>query len=73
MNTFLIIIIIFLIFIIFQVYFYMNVYQKNDKLIKKIESFQGTLDVIDKEKYVLDDDSLSLLLDDYNELNKENI
>lgn len=51
----------------------MNVYQKNDKLIKKIESFQGTLDVIDKEKYVLDDDSLSLLLDDYNELNKENI
>jgi len=66
-----IILLIFILFIIFQIYFYSEKYKKNQKLLKKVESFENTLSNIDS-KYVLDDNSLQLLLKDYNNL-KNNI
>jgi len=72
-NLFLITVILFIIFIIYQVYFYSIIYKKNEDIIKKVESFQSTLVVIDNKKdYLLDDSSIELLLDDYNKL-KNNI
>jgi len=72
-NLFLLTIILFIIFIIYQIYFYSSIYKKNEDLIKKVESFQSTLDHIDNKKdYLLDDSSIELLLDDYNKL-KNNI
>ena len=72
-KTYLLILIIFVIFIVIQVYFYMIKYKKNDTLIKKVESFENTLVNIDNnEQYLLDDNSLEILLEDYNNL-KDNI
>ena len=70
-NLFSVIVIIFILFIIFQVYFYSNIYTKNQNLIKKIESFQSTLNNINNE-YILDDNSMEIILEDYNKL-KDNI
>ena len=72
-NLFSIIIIIFILFIIFQIYFYSNIYKKNQNLIKKIENFQSTLTNINNNNdYILDDHSMEILLEDYNKL-KDNI
>ena len=73
-NLFLIIIIIFILFVIFQIYFYLKIYNKNQILIKKMESFQSTLTGINNNdnKYILDDNSMEILLEDYNKL-KTNI
>ena len=68
MRVIAIIFIIFLIFIAVQVYYYLNIYKKNEKTIKKIESFQDSLTDIEKNKYTLDDSSLELLLEEYNNL-----
>ena len=69
-NLFSIIIILFILFIIFQIYFYSNSYKKNQNLIKKIESFQSTLTNIknNNNEYILDDNSMEILLEDYNNL-----
>ena len=72
-NIFLITVILFVIFVIYQIYFYSSVYEKNENIIKKIESFQSTLTEIDSKKdYLLDDNSIEILLEDYNKL-KNNI
>ena len=73
-NLFSIIIILFILFIIFQIYFYSNIYKKNQNLIKKIESFRSTLTNIknNNNEYILDDNSMEILLEDYNKL-KTNI
>lgn len=68
MRVIAIIFIIFLIFIAVQVYYYLTIYKKNEKAIKKIESFQASLTDIEKNKYTLDDSSLELLLEEYNNL-----
>lgn len=69
LNIFLIILVIFAIFIIVQLYFYSNLYQKNNTLIKKIENFETKLTNINKNnEYRLDDSSMELLLKDYNNL-----
>jgi biopolymer transport protein ExbD len=72
-RIYLLILVIFVIFIGFQVYFYNIKYNKNDTLIKNVESFENTLVNIDNnEQYLLDDKSLEILLGDYNNL-KNNI
>lgn len=72
-RIYLLILFIFVIFIGFQVYFYNIKYNKNDTLIKNVESFENTLVNIDSnEQYLLDDKSLEILLEDYNNL-KNNI
>ena len=72
-NLFFIIIILFLLFMIYQIYFYSNIYKKNENMIKKVESFQSTIVNIDNNKdYLLDDASIEILLEDYNKL-KNNI
>jgi CHASE3 domain sensor protein len=68
MRVIAIIFIIFLIFIAVQVYYYLNIYKKNENTIKKIESFQASVTDIEKNKYMLDDSSLELLLEEYNNL-----
>jgi competence protein ComGC len=68
MRVIVIIFIIFLIFIAIQVYYYLNIYKKNENAIKKIESFQASVTDIEKNKYTLDDSSLELLLEEYNKL-----
>ena len=68
MRVIAIIFIIFLIFIAVQVYYYLNIYKKNENNIKKIESFQASVTDIEKNKYMLDDSSLELLLEEYNKL-----
>ena len=68
-NLFLIILVLFILFVIYQIYFYSNVYKKNEDKIRKIESFQSTLDNINtKSNYLLDDKSIEILLEDYNKL-----
>jgi hypothetical protein len=48
-------------------------YEKNENVIRKIESFENTLTNINKNnEYLLDDSSLEVLLEDYNKL-KNNI
>ena len=72
-KIYLLILVIFVIFICFQVYFYNIKYNKNNTLIKNVESFENTLVNIDSnEQYLLDDKSLEILLEDYNNL-KNNI
>ena len=72
-KIYLLILVIFVIFIAIQVYFYNIKYKKNNTLIKNVESFENTLVNIDSnEKYLLDDKSLEILLEDYNNL-KNNI
>ena len=72
-NLFFIIIILFLLFMIYQIYFYSNIYKKNENMIKKVESFQSTIVNIDNNKdYLLDDASIEILLEDYNKL-KNNV
>jgi ABC-type bacteriocin/lantibiotic exporter with double-glycine peptidase domain len=72
-KLYLIILILFILFIIYQIYFYSNIYKKNEDIIKRVESFQSTLVNIDKKKdYLLDDNSIEILLEDYNKL-KNNI
>ena len=70
-NIFILIFIIFLIFILIQIYFYSQKIDKNNKIINKIESFENTLNNIDKnDYYTLDNSSLELLLKDYNDIKK---
>ena len=70
---FFIIITLFIAFILYQVYFYRFIYKKNEKFIKKIESFKNTLHNIDSNnEYILDDASIEILLEDYNKL-KNNV
>jgi hypothetical protein len=69
-KLYLIILILFVLFIIYQIYFYSNIYKKNEDIIKKVESFQSTLANIDKKDYLLDDNSIEILLEDYNKLKK---
>ena len=72
MNLYFIIVILFLVFIIFQIYFYSIKYKKNENVLNKIENFQSTLKNLDKEnKYILDDKSLEILLEDYNKLKND--
>jgi uncharacterized protein YoxC len=72
-KLFLIILILFILFVIYQIYFYSSIYKKNEDLLKKVESFQSTLTNIDEKKdFLLDDDAINTLLDDYNKL-KNNI
>ena len=71
-NIFLIIIVLFLIFILFQIYLYNIEYYKKNKLLKKIENFESSLENIDNKEYLLDDSSIKILLEDYNNL-KNNI
>ncbi len=72
-KIYLLVFIIFFIFVAFQVYFYNIKYVKNDKLIKNVESFENTLvNINNNEKYLLDDKSLEILLEDYNKL-KNNV
>jgi hypothetical protein len=67
-----IIFIIFLLFVLLQIYFYSVKYKKNNVLIKKIESFENTLETMEqKTDYVLDDSSIELLLEDYNKIKKD--
>jgi K+-transporting ATPase A subunit len=67
-NIFLIIIVLFVLFIVFQIYLYNVEYSKKNKLIKKIENFESSLENIDKKEYLLDDSSIKILLEDYNNL-----
>lgn len=70
-SMFMIIFIIFLLFVLLQIYFYSVKYKKNNVLIKKIESFENTLETMEqKTDYVLDDSSIELLLEDYNKIKK---
>jgi hypothetical protein len=60
---------------LFQLYFYLKVYNNNNNLIQKIESFENTLNTINikqhnNTEYILDDNSLENLLYDYNNLKK---
>jgi predicted PurR-regulated permease PerM len=73
-SLFSIIIILFILFVVFQIVFYLNIYKKNQNLIKKIESFQSTLTNIknNNNEYILDDNSMEIILEDYNKL-KDNI
>jgi len=73
-SLFSIIIILFILFVVFQIVFYLNIYKKNQNLIKKIENFQSTLTNIknNNNEYILDDNSMEILLEDYNKL-KNNI
>ena len=57
-----------LVFIFIQVYFYNKKYIKNEENIKKIESFEADVIKIDNNKYILDDNSMKILLDDYQKL-----
>ena len=61
-NLYLIVLILFVLFIIYQIYFYSNIYKKNEDIIKKVERFQSTLLDIDKNNdYLLDDKSIEIL------------
>jgi len=73
MNSFYVFMVIFVIFILFiciQIYFYKKNIDTNTQKINKIESFQNTLEHINKKNnnYILDDKSLNVLLQDYNEI-----
>ena len=68
MKYYLLIIFIFLIFILFQIYFYNNKYIKNGNTLQKVESFESKLININNNNYLLDDNSIKLLLEDYNNL-----
>ena len=57
-----------LIFILIQVYFYNKKIMKNEENIKKIESFEADVIKINNNKYILDDNSMNILLDDYQKL-----
>jgi hypothetical protein len=41
---------------------------KNEENIKKIESFEADVIKINNNKYILDDNSMNILLDDYQKL-----
>jgi predicted PurR-regulated permease PerM len=72
-NTIIIIFILFFIFVGIQIYFYSKVYKKNNDIIQNIELFNNKLLHIDnKNEYILDDESIEILLEDYNKL-KNNI
>lgn len=57
-----------LIFILIQVFFYNKKIMKNEENIKKIESFEADVIKINNNKYILDDNSMKILLDDYQKL-----
>jgi hypothetical protein len=70
-KIFTIIFIIFMVFIFIQLYYYLQLQQKNDNKIEKIEKFQNTLkhlDSLSTKEYILDDNSLNKLLEEYNTL-----
>ena len=64
-TIFLIIFVFLLIFISVQVYFYYQKYNKNNKVIQKMEQYTSKLNSIDNKDYILDDTSMERLLDDY--------
>lgn len=64
---FILIIIIFLLFIMMQIYFYMQKYNKNTTIIKNVEQFEAKLN---NKEYILNDESIEILLEDYNKLKK---
>jgi hypothetical protein len=73
MKIYLLVLIFFIIFVGCQVYFYNIKFSKNNNLIKNVESFENTLvNINSNEKYLLDDKSLEILLEDYNKL-KNNV
>ena len=70
------IMIVFLAFVGYQIYFYNIVYKKNLETLKKIESFEsdvkGINDTYNETAYLLSDESMAKLLDDFNNI-KSNI
>lgn len=66
------IITIFLLFIAYQIYFYNVIYKNNLETLKKIESFENEVKGINNTSYLLSDESMSKLLDDFN-LIKNNV
>jgi len=70
---FIIILLLFLLFIIVQVYFYKIQYVKNDLFLKNVESFENKLKKIDEKNILLEDTSIELLLEQYNNINKYSI
>lgn len=67
--------ILFIIFILIQIYFYYTILKKNNQKIANIESFTDSLNNINQNQnqdYILDDQSVEILLDDYNKL-KNNV
>ncbi len=64
-NLYLIILILFGIFVVYQIYCYTKQLNENKMLIQKIESFENTLDNIEKKEYTLDDSSLEVLMQDF--------
>lgn len=72
-TSFLVILLLFVIFIVIQIYFYSDKYNQNKKLINKMENFESKLSKIkESDKYLLDDESIENLLEDYYKL-KNNI
>lgn len=72
-TSFLVILLLFVIFIVIQIYFYSDKYNQNKKLINKMENFESKLSKIkENDKYLLDDESIENLLEDYYKL-KNNI
>jgi hypothetical protein len=74
MHIFFIILLLFLLFASIQIYFYKYKFNNNIKIITKIESFESSLKNINNQnEFFLNDQSLNLLLDDYNKLKESNI
>lgn len=71
-KIFFILFLIFICFCVLQIYFYNTKYHKNKKWMKKVESFENTVKNIHESShaYILDDNSLETLLNDYEELKK---
>ena len=68
-NFFYIVLIFFLIFIFIQIYFYGNILKKNEEKIINMESFKNSINNLNaNNKYILDDTSIKIILEDYNNL-----
>lgn len=68
-NFFYIVLIFFLLFIFIQIYFYGNILKKNEEKITNMESFKNSLSNLNSnDKYILDDTSIKIILEDYNKL-----
>ena len=66
------IMVIFIAFVGYQIYFYNVVYKKNLETLKKIKSFENEVKGINDTSYLLSDESVSKLLEDFNNI-KNNI
>ena len=73
-NTYLyiFIMVIFIAFVTYQIYFYNVIYKKNMETLKKIESFENDVKEVNAASYILSDDSINKLLQDFNNI-KNNI